>query len=237
MPKQVIKSKRMRRNNRRVIRKQPLNRYDLYTTAGSQLWRDVQLLKSFVNTEFKYFDDSTLFTNIPYITAAGVGTPLLMSLNDVPRGDAGNQRTGMSVRFRSLQHSCTIDNTATSSLPCRVRMIFFLQLRPDGVAPVLGNLLDLTSDPDPINAFRNLNYKSQFAILKDKVFKLDTSAPQHQQEMKWYKQVNFHTNWTVGNTDGTNITKNAVYCFVFCDQAGAVLPCIRCMTRTRFIDN
>lgn len=222
---------------RRTIRRRRPTRAGIYSAAGRQLWRDVQTLKSFVNTEFKYFDDTTAFTNIPYITAAGVGTPLLMSLNDIPRGDAGNQRTGMSVRQKSLQHSCTIDNTTTSSLPCRVRMIFFLYLRPDGVAPTLANLLDLTTDPDPINAFRNLNYKSTFAILKDRVFKMDISAPQHQAEMKWYKKLNFHTSWTVGNSDGSNITKNALYCMVFCDQAGAVLPRIRCLTRMRFIDN
>lgn len=225
------------RNRRRYPQKGRKRRIGRGVRQLTALSRDVAKMKNFVNTEFKYFDDTTAFTNIPYITAVGVGTPLLMSLNDVPRGTAGNEREGMSIRIKSLQYCCTLDNTTTSSLPCRVRMIFFLYLRPDGVAPTLGNLLDLTTDPDPINAFRNLNYKSTFSILRDRVYKLDTSAPQHQAETKMYKRFNFHTNWTVGNTDGTNITKNALYCYVFCDQAGAVLPRIRCMSRIRFIDN
>lgn len=201
--------------------------------------RDVAKLKNFVNTEFKYFDDVTPFTNIPYLDQTGVGTPLLMSLNDVPTGDLANQRNGATIRIKTLQHSCTISNQTTGSLPCRVRMIFFLFLRPDGIAPTAANLLDLSSDPDPINAFRNLNFRSSFVILKDRVFKLDTSAPQQELEMKFFRRFNFHTQWTVNNTTGTTATlmKNALYCMVFCDQPGAVLPRIRCGSRIRYIDN
>lgn len=233
---------RSRSSRRRPLRRRRARRPSrgtVYGAAGRQLWRDVKMLKSFVNTEFKYFDDSTAFTNIPYVDPSGVGTPLIMSLNDIPTGDLGNTRNGMSVRIKSLQHSCTIANTTTSSLPCRVRMIFFLYLRPDGATPTLANLLDLSTDPDPINAFRNLNFKSSFSILKDRVFKMDTTAPQQEQEMRWYKRFNFHTTWTVNNTTGATSTqmKNGLYCLVFTDQAGAVLPRIRCMNRVRFIDN
>ena len=157
---------------RRSYRRRPMRRRrratraSIYGRAGRQLYRDVMTLKNFVNTEFKLFDDSTLFTNIPYIDPTGVGTPLLMSLNDIPLGDRTDQRNGATVRIKSLQHSCTIANTTTSSTPCRVRMIFFLHLRPDASPPTLGDLLSIGTAPDPINAFRNLSNRSLFSILR-----------------------------------------------------------------------
>lgn len=205
----------------------------------TKLSNDVLALKDTVNTEYKYFDDNQQFTSVPYITSGGAGSAMLLTLNDVPQGTGVSYRDGATVRVKSLQHSCTIDNSLDNAQPCRVRMIFFLQLRPLAAATasnILSNLLTLGSI-DPINAFRNLDQRSEYSILSDKVFKLDVSAPNHMVEYEFYKRMNFHTQWTGNDTTGTAIRKNALYCVVFCDQQAAVLPRIRCSTRIRYIDN
>ena len=192
-----------------------------------------------VNAEFKYFDDDLQFTNIPSITPAGVGSCILMALNDIPQGTGVSAREGAVVRIKSMQHSCTIDNTLTGSIPCRVRMIFFLHLRP--VVAITGSsapssLLDLGSI-DPINAFRNLDQRSEYVIIRDRTYRLDVTAPQQFVEMSMFKRFNFHTQWTGNDTTGVNFRKNALYCMVFCDNLTGVPPRIRCTTRIRYIDN
>lgn len=201
------------------------------------LTREVSKLKSFVNTEFKRWDNYQAFVNIP---DANTSPPVQMLLNDIAEGVDVTQRTGQSVRVKSIQHRCTIDNTTTSSLPCRVRMIFFLDLRPDGQgnAPPFSQLLDI-SNSDCMTAMRNLDYRSNYSILSDRTFKLDTSAPNHMVIYNYYKRVNFHTVWKGldSSNAGLLITKNGLWCYVFSDQPGAVLPRIKCDTRIRYIDN
>lgn len=205
----------------------------------SKLGSDVALLKqavSLFNVEYKFFDTEQAFTNIPLVTAS-TGTPLFMPLNNIAQGTGVTQREGSSIRVKSIQHHCTFDNTVASSTPCRVRMIFYLVLRPPvPYVPTIDTVLDRPVI-GPIDAFRNLSFRSDIAILKDVVYRLDTSSPNDQQIMKFYKRTNFHTTWTTSDLTGLDITKNSLYCMVFTDQAQAVLPRVRCVTRIRYIDN
>ena len=210
-----------------------------------RLATDVGKMKEVVNVEYKSFDRTDDFANIPLCTNANAGAVAswkAMILFNPGTGTGIANREGATVRVKSLQHTCTLDNTATNSLPCRVRIIFALQLRPE--TPVTSplppsSLLDFElSNAEPMNAMRNLSNRSAWSILSDKVYKLSPFGTDlNQQEIKIYKKLNFHTEW--GSTDqlGNTIRKNALWCFAFCDQTGATLPRIRCQSRVRFIDN
>lgn len=233
MPKKYTK--------KRVGRRRRPTRGAIYGAAAGQLWKDVKQLKSLVNTEYKFYDVDQQFINLPTCTTAASPAPLIMWLNQVPPGTGVSQREGASIKVTSIQHHCTFDNTVASSTPCRVRMLFFLYLRPMSSVgtPAFASLeqvLDKTTI-DPIDAFRNLSYRSDISIIKDVVYRLDTSSPNDQQIMKFYKKVNFHSTWGTGDTDGTFATKNMLFCMVWSDQAQTVKPRIRCTTRIRYIDN
>lgn len=209
------------------------------------LARDVAKVKEAVNVEYKCKDTYLTFNSIPQATYANRASNtswLAMALNDIVQGTAMNEREGAVIRIKSLQHSCTFDNSVTGSLPCRVRLIFALNLLPVNtlaVPPAPDDVLDFEQTiVDPMMAFRNMSNRSRWVILSDRVVTLtDPTTDNVTKEYKFYRKFNFHTQWSTLDTNGDGIFKNALWMFAFTDQPGAVLPRMRCFNRVRYIDN
>lgn len=209
------------------------------------LARDVAKVKEAYNVEYKCKDSFLDFTLIPaatYANRANSTSWIAMPLIDIPPGTGINEREGATIRLKSLQHACTFDNSASGSLPCRVRLIFALNILPVSslnVPPSPSVLLDFEQVAvDPMMAFRNMSNRSRWVILSDKVLTLtDPTTDFVTKEYKFYRKFNFHTQWATEDNDGSLVFKNALWMFAFTDQPGGVKPRMRCMNRVRYIDN
>lgn len=219
-----------------------------------KLANEVAKVKEVVNTEFKYYDtlneDAPDPVNVPVFVATG-GTPIQMQVNNIPPltyqitgatqtryMDSVSEREGSSVKIKSFQHNCTIENQNINGA-VRVRMIVFLDLRPNplGPSPNLGDVLQVNSTTiDPMIAPRNLSNRSRYSILLDKVYGLEPAGVISSiKTINLYKKLNFHTIWERDQiTTKGLVTKNAMYCCYFADLAGCTM---KCFNRIRFIDN
>lgn len=212
-----------------------------------RLATDVGKMKEAVNVEYKCFDTTKLDTLIPQCTNADIANNaswLPMALNVIPQGTTIKTREGASVRIKSLQHNCTINNSAAANLPCNVRIIFVIGLRPETPTtslPTPQNLLDfeISTTTDPMRAMRNMSNRSAWSIISDKVYRMSAGPGSDGsiRDIKIYKKLNFHTEWGSSDNTGVNIRKNALWCMVFTDQTAEAKPRLSCQTRIRYIDN
>lgn len=154
MPRKAKKSSSAKRGGRRG---------KVYGAAAAQLWKDVKLIKSAVNVEYKVQD-----TNQPLANTSIVPTVTLF--NALQRGDDYNQRNGRSVKWTSIYQRLTCQSVATATVPHYVRYILFWYKDASGVAPTATQMFG-TAAPG-INQMMNLNVRKDFIILSDMVMKL-----------------------------------------------------------------
>lgn len=205
-------------------RRRRMGRIKKYKRAGLQLYRDVKMLKNFINTEFGYNDghsSSTVDNN---------GTFVLF--NGLTKGDDAFNREGRSVRFKSLQLKLTglINGSATDT---RLRFILFIDKSPQGTQPPNSELLELNTNY--IDSYRNLAFRKRFVILKNWVVLLDSNDPH--QEISHYQRIDLKTIYNGGNAGGiADIESNALYMYVVSDET-VNTPGVVVSYRVRFIDN
>jgi len=210
-------------------------RYSYSRTPNFTYWNvldkvkgDVAKLKGLINTEFKKKDTfSTLdIDNV---------TPRIRVINALAVGDDFDEREGREVRIKSIQVTLTLFLNPLSTQTF-VRCIVVLDLQPNGIGLVIGDLLSDTATELGSTNFRNLDFRKRFVILKDEVVMLQASG-QRTAHIEWYKQMNMHTTYNSLTTGGiSDITTNALYIILYSGEAtdGVVNTC---RTRVRFIDN
>ncbi len=195
-----------------------------YGQVGRKVINDVARLKSLINTEFKSFDQEA--------TVSQSTTPSVILLNGAVKGDTLSTRDGRVVRLKSLQYSFffTMNTSATSS---HVRLIFFIDKQPSGVAPIVAQLLDTQS----VVSFRNLDNRKRFVILKDFVVTLSNVGATKNAYRDHYRDLDMRTIYNDANL-GTifDIESNALYLIMFSNEATNT-PTVERATRVRFIDN
>lgn len=207
--------------HKKKFAKKPYNsRWTNYKNALGQLGRDVGILKSLINVEYKNFETNGSGTLS--------NTPAVYLLNDVQRGTDYNQVDGRSCRFKSIQLFMNFVNT-TSTVPCPIRWALVLNKDADQGFSYNDVWTDISS------GFRNLNYRKDNRILETGTFMVDQYHAEKQ--IKKYKKVNFHTVWN-GTQSGTiaDMQANALYLLVW-SGAGANFPTYGFRCRLRYIDN
>ena len=127
-------------------------------------YRLARHVKGLLNTEFKFKDNSGSVT-------PSTGTPSLIFLNNVARGDDSSTRDGYSFRMKSLSlnYSCKLNSSATSTM---VRIIVFMKWTSDGSALTANDVLENSSY---VQSHRNLNNTKNIKVLHDKIIELDTA--------------------------------------------------------------
>lgn len=212
-----------RRRYRRGRRK-PMTRYATYSRAGTQLWKDVSMLKNLINVEFKQ-KDVTFSSQTIYNTYSSV------LLNGLTKGDDNSNRDGRRVRFKSLQFNGTVylDSVATAST---VRFILFIDKQPNA-ANGSGNLLDNNT----INGQRSVEYARRFTVLKDFTVNLSASGLP-QKAVKFYVPLDMKTDYDDSDTGLiSDITRNSMYLYMVSDDTVANPVVLNGHLRLRFIDN
>lgn len=209
----------------RKAKRRGARRGKIYGAAGAQLWKDVKMLKSLINVEFKVRD------TVNTISAPLAGT--LVLLNGLQKGDDYNNRDGRQVRWKSLQMylRSSLNVSATQST---MRVILFIDKQSSETAPTAASLLDTTT-AGVVDAFRNLSNRKRYVVLYDKRVQLNTDFPE--KVTKWYKKLDMKTVFDDSDA-GTvaDITTNSVYA-LFCSDEATNTPGVIYNFRMRFIDN
>lgn len=203
----------------------------VYGAAAGQLWKDVNLLKSMLNVEYKVVDTAVVQQSIPQ-------TPIVVTHNPLQLGNDYTQRNGRQVKFTSLYHRLTFQAPATQTIPQFVRYVLFWVKDPSGVAPTP---LQMFGSATPnINAMMNLNVRKDFEIIEDKIMQIDSNSAGNPSELlnKYFK-LDQHTIY--GSTSlGTiaDIESYALCSFCWSTGVGAAQqPIIEGTIRMRYLDN
>lgn len=216
MPKQVIR--------RKAYKKKKPTRYQVYSAAGSQLWKDVKMLKNLINTEFKFFDTT--------VTSTATTTPVVQEINVVASGDSPQQFDGMQYRMKSLHASVNLKQGSTPA-PAIVKMWWIIDIDCLGGTPLFTDIFTFPIAGQPTVVHRNLGNKTRFLILKEMTCVISPNGDAHAQE-SYYRKLDAKVQY-----DATGaVQRHNRLLFVYCsDQAGASAPIISAFNRIRFIDN
>jgi len=220
-----------RKGKRSSTSKRGGRRGKVYGAAAAQLWKDVKLIKSAVNVEYKVQDTTQGLTNI-------TTTPVVTLFNGLLRGDDFNQRNGRMVKWTSIYQRITGQSVVTAAVPHYIRYILFWYKDPSGVAPNATQMFG-TATPS-INAMMNLNVRKDFIILTDMVMRCNPVAGGSSSNFrKIYKKTSMHTVFNGGNAGSiADIESGALYAFTWSDTATAgELPQMTVQSRLRYVDN
>lgn len=171
--------------------------------------KDVMYVKSLLNTERKYLD-TAISGNFP----ADSTNWNIVRLNTIPRGEGENQRSGASVRMKSIQLRGKVETSGTlpSANPTvRVRVVMFMDREVNAYnTATLPSCNELYKD-NTVSSMRNYDSlkSKRFAILKVWYIKLTAEKPEAM--INYYKKMHLPVKWAGTNTDGTGIIQNPVY--------------------------
>ncbi len=218
-----FRSRRRRRGGRRRGRFSGRGGY-------AQLSRRIGGLARYIDTTRHYKDLNVTSTNID---AAGA----IFLLNATQRGSGFEQRVGDAETAMSIQFRGTFLTSATAAGPSFVRMILFIDKRPNGTFAIIDDLLDTIGTGEAVNSPLNLEEGNRYRILRDKVVGMtgsDTSA----RTFKYYKRMKMTVrhNHISNAADISTMETNAVYLLFVSDQTTlANLPTVTFFSRYRFV--
>lgn len=222
--------------NKRVNKKKRPNgwkrRLQVYGKAGSQLYKDVSLLKGLINTEFKFKDTyNTGGSLADSVTTTGT----FYLLNGISESVDYNGRTGRTIRIKSIQLRAEgVKNSSASAVATDIRLVLFWDMQPNGSAPTIGSLLE-TGTQSSLYAFRNLNYRHRYVILSDKRVRMD-SDDYNVKLMEYYAKCNQKVIYASPSNGIGDIATGSLYLLAISNEATNT-PTMHFMSRIRYIDN
>lgn len=92
--------------------------------------------------------------------------------SSIAAGTGESQRVGNKVTIRKINARCLMSSVAATSLAVTYRWIIFLDRSPNGVAPLVTDLLETNA----FEAFMNLENQERFQILHDKYYDMNYYA-------------------------------------------------------------
>jgi len=232
MPYRNYQSRSRRFNGRRSrgfkSRRPPQSQFQKYANMAYKGFRLATKVAGMVNVEYKV---NETFGNV----SPGSITPTIQLMNGIATGDDYTNRDGRQVRIKSLQtHIRFLINPASTTGIAMFRWMLFIDKQPDVGVPLLPDVLDVTTAAS-IDAFRNLNNRKRFVILKDKrgVIAL---GPGSERVQDYYKKMDLKTVYDGTGATDASIDGGALYLMVWTDQSANIPSCVYA-TRVRFIDN
>lgn len=221
--------RRYNNRRRRVVRKKKPagwfgKRYQLYSKAGSQLFKDVMYLKGLINVERKYND----------ITGASTigNTWQAILLNGIAQGDTTVTRDGSSQKAigNLLRLYLKMNASATAS---RIRVVL-VRFKPshEQSSPVVANMFEASTD---IQSPLNKNYARDYKIYLDHTYAL-TVAKQESININKYMPLKFHTRYSGTGATFASVAENQLWVMFMSDEATNT-PTYDLYNRFNFIDN
>lgn len=211
-----------RRRTYRRRRRAP-GRMAVYSAAGSQLWRDVQKLKNFVNVEFKFVDNNTSGQVLST-------TEFVQTLNNIAQGDSDDTRDGQAMRMKSIQCDGTI---VRGSVDANVKLFWLLDLMPPLGPPAYTSIMNTVAG-DITASLRNLDNRSRFVILREKQLYLTADRPHY--TVNYYRRLDAKVFYSDATANYASVRKNGLV-FLAVSNVAASGPTLNCKNRIRYIDN
>lgn len=198
-------------------------RVQIYSDAGKQALRDLNMLRRFINTEFHYTDLNA--------TISATTTYSIILLNGLSLGDTATTRTGQSIKMDRLDLRFYIQADPTSILNL-TRVIVVYDRSSNGVAMTSANLLVNTNPNSPYT----FSSQSRFIPLYDECFAMSYNG-QGVITKSLTLTANQHVTYNVGNTGGiADIESGSVYMLVGSKDL-ANPPSFTYFSRLWFVDN
>lgn len=214
-----------RNNKRRKKRKRnPPSRWNIYSNAGKQALRDVNILRRYINTEFHLVDSVASNSSI-------TSTPTLVLLNGLSLGDTTTTRTGQSIKMDRSDFRFIIRGNVTA-VNCFMRVIVVVDKQTNATAMVSADLLV----QDTVISPYTFASQQRFIPLYDETFALPSSGQSCITKMTG-PNTNQHVTYNTSN-NGTvaDITSNSCYLILLSDQS-VNTPTISYYYRLWFVDN
>ncbi len=216
-------SKSKRKRNKRLMAPLPQSRMQIYSRAGTQLLRDVNMLRRYINTELHYIDATASTT--------ATTTPTLVLLNGCATGDTATTRTGQSIKMdrTDLRFQCSVNATSIINY---VRIIAVVDRQPNAAAMTAADLLVSNTPYSPYT----FGSQQRFVPLYDETFALSTYGPgalTRVVSLATNQHVTFNT---VNGGTIADIVSNSVYLLFLSDQV-ANPPALTYYSRLWFVDN
>lgn len=204
-----------------------LRKADSVAKVATKAYNIAKTVAEMINVEFKYCD--TAFTMVP---TTSVTVPA-DHITPIPQDDTPNGRDGDQVRVKSWETRLYATQHA-SATTTQLRVIWFIDLLPEGGYPQITHLLEHMGAANPtVNAPRNLNYRTRFVILKDKTFTLD-SLSRRSITNHWYKKLDLKPTYS-GDTGAHHVSKQ-LFMLALSTEASNY-PTVYVNSRVRFLDN
>nr|UOF79877.1 capsid protein [Cressdnaviricota sp.]UOF81548.1 capsid protein [Cressdnaviricota sp.] len=173
----------------------------------ARLGMQVYNIASMVNAETKFID--TAFSADTYNNGGEV-----TYLSGNAQGTTQSTRLGNSILFKDLFLRATIsgNSAATNTMS---RIMIFIDTSNDGVIPDINEVLASSTIWSPLN----LNFRSRFVILYDKVIYNRTGTQNQNRNIKVYKKLRgIHAKFQGTDATQGSAGKNSIYMLKLSDQ-------------------
>jgi len=215
-----------KRNSKRPgqMSRQPRGRFNIYADAGKQALRDLNYLRTFINTEIHNTDASQA-------GQASSTTASFNLINGTTTGDAVNNRSGQSIKCNGISlRYYVVGNASANWIAGRVMVVYDKQ--SNGAIFAIGDLLTATT---PVSV-RTVGNQMRFLVLYDKNYVLSWNGDSSVIEDVNISCMN-HTEYNTGTAATVaDIVTGSVYLIHFSDQATNT-SAVTWHSRYWFVDN
>ncbi len=224
---------------RRVKKRTWYGRRYMSKGGAARLIRDVKMIKSRLNTELHAY--TRTYTQTPTVS----GQWSIAVLNQMAKGNDFNDRTGDSVRLKSvhINGKVTVPELyfgLNNFAGIQARLIIFVEkdVCNYSTTPDFSDLYYNESAANIRSTLRNWKtlLERKYTVLLDKHVTLDNDNPTY--DFRYYKKLSMITKWDPyadANTGG-EIIRNRLFCAVITDTPTAATS-FNMDTRVTYVDN
>ncbi len=178
---------------------------------------------SVINVEWKHID-----SGVNTITPGTAGT--VVSLNHLAEGVSSNERTGISIKMKSLElrGNFTMDATATNTI---LRLIVILDNSPNSDLATIAEMFEVGN----VETLRNNVNFGRFKTLYDRSFAMSGTGMENGTYKKYIK-LNNHVKYSGSDATEDGIEKGQLLFISFSNEA-TNKPSLKYNARVRYVDN
>lgn len=215
----------------KAVKRATGNRYgrgfnQIMTKGVPQLVKDVQLLKSVINSEklrYTIASSSTTPANVAQINGNSAGHHTIDVTPQPVQGDGYNNRTGSSIRLHSSNFQFLLTEQTNTMSDLRFKMILFeVQGNSTTAATAISEMFLANPFTGIIdyNSARNPDYFKDYKVLKTKLVKIpmNTASTAGQFAIKpvrfGMKYKSRHVRW---DKNTSVVTSGQLFCVILCD--------------------
>ena len=197
------------------------------TANYAKIARNVAYLMSVVNVETKVHDRDVGDVQ-PDNTTGNVRNLCL-----IPEGSDYNERTGRSIKLKSIAIKAQLKVNATAELNT-IRVMVVRTLLNSSSAPTVSDVLQSVD----INSFRNReNNQRSFNVLYDRNITLSLDNDNEYKQFSFYKKLDSHMYFSGTAATEASSGKGAIYLMLLSDQSVNTPTMANCHTRITYVDN